>query len=143
MRDIKQDFLIEITSVQESGDDSDEIKVKTRGKVSEVNGKIYVAYSDYENNEECRCVIKVEDEKQVNVIKNGRVCSRLVLEKGKKHYCPYTFKEGTLMLGIFTDYIDIDYNEDKCNIEFKYILEMNSKFIGRNKISIKANRIRN
>lgn len=139
---IKQDFLIEITSVQESGKDSDEMKVQTRGKVSEVNGKIYIAYSDYENNEECKCVIKVEDDRRLDIIKSGRVSSRLVLEKGTKHYCPYTLKEGTLMLGVFTEDIDVEHSEDSCAVRFRYLLEMNSKFIGMNTIRVKASRVK-
>lgn len=135
--------MVEVSSVQSSGKDKDEMKVKTRGTVREINGKIYIAYSDYENNEVCKCIIKAENDERLTIIKNGRVCSKIILEKGKKHYCPYTLKEGTLMLGVFTDDIGIEYSEKSCNINLRYALDMNSQFIGTNELSIKANRIEN
>lgn len=143
VRTIKDNFLVEVSSVQSAGRDKDEMKVKTRGTMKEINGKIYIAYSDYENNEACQCVIKAEQDKRLTIIKSGRVCSRMILEKGKKHYCPYTVKEGTLVLGVFTDDIDVEYSEESCNINLRYALDMNSQFIGTNELSIKANRIEN
>lgn len=133
--------MIEITSVQRSGEDKDEIKVKTRGTVKKINDKIYVAYNEYEGRYPCGCVIKAESDEKLCVIKNGSVSTKLVLEKGKKHYCPYSTKEGTFILGVFADDMEVRYTEESCDIKLKYALDINSQLISRNEISISAQKI--
>lgn len=135
------DFLIEITSVQKSGEDKDEIKVKTRGKVRKINDKIYIAYTEYEGKYPCSTVIKAENDEQLSITKSGSVCSKLILEKGKKHYCPYGTKEGTFVFGVFTDDMKVEYTENKCEVKLKYALDINSQLINRNEISISAQKI--
>ena len=141
MRKIEKDFLIEITSVQRNGEDKDEIKVKTRGTVKKINNKVYVAYNEYEGRYPCSCVIKAESDEKLCVIKNGSVSAKLILEKGKKHYCPYSTKEGTFVLGVFADDMRVKYDENSCDISLKYALDINSQLIGKNEISISAQKI--
>lgn len=139
---IVNDFLIDITSVQKNGGDKDEIKVKTRGKMRKINDKIYISYHEYEGKMPCSCVIKIAGDEKLSITKSGNVCSKLVLEKGKKHYCPYSTGEGTFVLGVFTDDIKVRYAEEKCDIKLKYALDINSQLISRNEISISAERIK-
>ncbi|MBR2735231.1 MAG: DUF1934 family protein, partial [Clostridia bacterium] len=141
MRKIEQDFLIEITSAQKNGEDKDEIKVKTRGTVKKINNKIYVAYHAYEGKYPCSCVIKTESDEKLSIIKNGSVRSKLILEKGKKHYCPYSTKEGTFIFGVFADDMSVKYNKESCEVKLKYALDINSQLVTRNEISISAQKI--
>lgn len=135
------DFLIDIISVQRNGEYKEEISVKTRGKVRKINDKIYVSYNEYEDKSSCSCVIKTAGDKKLSVTKSGSICSKLVLEKGKKHYCPYSTKEGTFVFGVFTDDIKVKYTEEKCDIKLKYTLDVNSRLISRNEIFISAQKV--
>lgn len=135
------DFLIDIISVQRNGEYKEEISVKIRGKVRKINDKIYVSYNEYEGKSSCSCVIKTAGDKKLSVTKSGSICSKLVLEKGKKHYCPYSTKEGTFVFGVFTDDIKVKYTEEKCDIKLKYSLDVNSRLISRNEIFISAQKV--
>ncbi len=127
--------------MQKSGEDKDEINVKTRGTMKKINDKIYIAYQEYEGKHSCSCVIKTESDEKLSIIKNGSIHSRLILEKGKKHYCPYSTKEGTFTFGVFADDMKVEYTEKSCKIKLKYALDINLQLITRNEISITAKRI--
>ena len=103
--------------------------------MKKVNNQIYIIYKEYSNKIENTCTIKIKNDSCVNVIRHGSTESRLVLEKDKKHYCPYCTREGSFVFGIFTNTVDIDYSENKCKLDLKYSLDINSQLISNNIIS--------
>lgn len=109
--------------------------------MKKVNNQIYIIYKEYSNKIENTCTIKIKNDSCVNVIRHGSTESRLVLEKDKKHYCPYCTREGSFVFGIFTNTVDIDYSENKCKLDLKYSLDINSQLISNNIISVTAQKI--
>lgn len=121
--------------------EEDEIKVETRGTVKVINDKIYIAYKDYDNKVVNTNIIKVENESNLSVTKSGYINSKLILEIGRKHYCPYNVGENVIVFGVFTKFIDVKKGEGCYNVSMGYYLDANSRLISDNELHILAKRV--
>lgn len=140
MFQIKENYLISIVSKQTTEDDEDEIVIKTMGSFTEIGNKKYITYKEYdeENPEKYKLsIIKFEDPGFITLIKNGINQTKLVLEKGKRHYNPYYTDFGMLMVGIFTSKIDFSFVEGLGELSIKYSIDINSSFVSTNEVIVK------
>lgn len=144
MFQIKENYLITIVSKQTTEDDEDEIVIKTMGSFSEIGNKKYITYKEYDedNPEKYRLsIIKFEDSGFITLIKNGTNQTKLVLEKGKRHYNPYYTDFGMLMVGIFTNKIDFCFSDNKGELNIKYSIDINSSFVSTNEVTVKIQKM--
>ncbi len=138
---IKEDYIVNITSKHIVEDDEDELNLITFGTFKEKGNKKYIVYKEYDENipEKFKiCIIKIDNENMVTLIKNDIAQTRLILEKGKRHYSPYYTDVGSLTLGVFTNYIDFKIYEDEVVLNLRYSLEFNSSLMSVNEIKIVA-----
>lgn len=138
---IKEDYIINITSKHIVEDDEDELNLITFGTFKEKGDKKYIVYKEYDENFPDKfktCIIKIDNENMVTLIKNDIAQTKLILEKGKRHYSPYYTDVGSMTLGVFTNYVDFEYYEDKVVLNLKYSLEFNSNLMSINEIKISA-----
>lgn len=138
---IKEDYIVNITSKHIVEDDEDELNLITFGTFKEKGNKKYIVYKEYDENFPDKfkiCIIKIDNENMVTLIKNDIAQTRLILEKGKRHYSPYYTDVGSMTLGVFTNYVDFKNYEDKVILSLKYSLEFNSSLMSINKIKIVA-----
>lgn len=82
------------------------------------------------------------DISRVNITRHGEVNSKLIFEKGTKHYCPYYVEGGSLLFGVYTDVVNVDYSDEKCEINLKYSIDLNSRLINVNRIHLIAEKIK-
>ncbi len=138
---IKEDYIVNITSKHIVEDDEDELNLITFGTFKEKGNKKYIVYKEYDENFPDKfkiCIIKIDNENMVTLIKNDIAQTRLILEKGKRHYSPYYTDVGSMTLGVFTNYVDFKNYEDKVILSLKYSLEFNSSLMSINEIKIVA-----
>lgn len=138
---IKEDYIVNITSKHIVEDDEDELNLITFGTFKEKGNKKYIVYKEYDENIPDKfkiCIIKIDNENMVTLIKNDIAQTRLILEKGKRHYSPYYTDVGSLTLGVFTNYIDFKIYEDEVVLNLRYSLEFNSSLMSVNEIKIVA-----
>ena len=141
MLKIKEDYMVKITSTHIIEGDEDELNLITFGTFKEKGNKKYIIYKEYNENipEKFKiCIIKIDNKNMVTLIKNDVSQTRLILETGKRHYSPYYTDVGSIMMGVFTNYVNFEKYEDKVILNLKYSLEFNSSIMSVNKIQIEA-----
>lgn len=138
---IKEDYIVNITSKHIADDDDDELNLVTFGTYKEKGNKKYIIYKEYDENIPDKfkiCIIKIDNENMVTLIKNDIAQTRLILEKGKRHYSPYYTDVGCMTLGVLTNYVDFKTYKDKVVLNLKYSLEFNASLMSINEIKIEA-----
>ncbi|MGN1043466.1 MAG: DUF1934 domain-containing protein [Acutalibacteraceae bacterium] len=133
--------MVKITSTHIIEGDEDELNLITFGTFKEKGNKKYIIYKEYNENipEKFKiCIIKIDNKNMVTLIKNDVSQTRLILETGKRHYSPYYTDVGSIMMGVFTNYVNFEKYEDKVILNLKYSLEFNSSIMSINEIKIEA-----
>ena len=86
-------------------------------------------------------MIKVENESNLSINKSGYINSKLILEIGRKHYCPYNVGENVIVFGVFARRIDVKKSERCYNVSMEYSLDANTRLISDNELHISAKRL--
>ena len=137
-KDIK-DVCINIKSTQSAEGESDTTELFTSGKMSPLDNEegFSVTYEENGTTGYEGSAVNLEITKQcVRLTRSGTVLSNLIIEKGKKHHCHYGTPYGDIMVGITTDEIKSDINENGGNLYLKYTIDINSSFMSENEMYI-------
>ena len=132
-------YLISIVGTQEVDDERDTVEVMTQGDLITKNGTTYISYREYNNDDPniySHNLIKIESDEKVTIIRKGETESRLILEKGKRHQCFYKTVAGSLLIGIFTDRVNIDLSEKGGSLALSYSIDFNSDHVSNNEFKI-------
>lgn len=132
-------FLISIVGTQEVDGERDTVEVMTSGDLITKNGTTYISYREYNNDDPniySHNLIKIESDEKVTIIRKGETESRLILEKGKRHQCFYKTIAGSLLIGIFTDEVDIDLSEKGGRVALSYSIDFNNDLVSNNEFKI-------
>ena len=70
--------------------------------------------------------------------RTGSVISNLIVELGKKHHCVYGTPYGDLMVGVNANYIHSELDDNGGKLDFKYVIDVNSSYVGDFDISIEV-----
>ena len=147
MTNIKEDYLIDITSTYKVEGNEETLNIKTTGIFKEKENKKYIIYKEYSDsnpNKFKTCILKIEnDNKKITLIKNGTIQTKLILEKGQRIYSPYPTEFGAIMMGIFTNSVEFNHSENEAHINLKYSIDVNSEFVSTNHIKIHATKKKN
>lgn len=136
----KENYLISILGEQTLDGETDKIEVLTAGNYMFKNGRCYIGYKEYDEDNPGRHsdnLIKVEDS-VVTIMRKGSLQSRLMLEKGKRHQCLYQTIAGDLMIGVFTKTLNSTLNENGGTLEASYTLDFNTDLVSENRFKVKV-----
>lgn len=136
---MKDKFLISIKGIQVIDGEKDVIEMTTTGKYIKKNDHAYIGYKEYDRDNPEICsnnLIKVENEDKVTIVRNEGKQTRLILEKGRRHQCHYRTVMGDLMIGVFSDTISSQLDENGGKLYVKYSLDFNSSFVSKNEFYI-------
>lgn len=140
---MNDNYLISVVGTQTVDGESDSIEVITNGKyeVAE-NGDITITYPEFsEENPTVRTDTTVTLKGgTLTIERRGPMSSRLILEKGKRHQCLYETPMGQMFIGIFTDSVKVQTDENGGDIRASYQLDFNQNVVSCNEfhINIKA-----
>ena len=147
MTNIKEDYLIDITSTYKVEGNEETLNIKTIGTFKEKENKKYIIYKEYSDsnpNKFKTCILKIENNnKKITLIKNGTIQTKLILEKGQRIYSPYPTEFGAIMMGIFTNSVEFNNSENEAHLNLKYSIDVNSEFVSTNHIKIHATKKEN
>ena len=134
---MKKDVLVSFTSYNAYEDaDIDKVIFETKGSFYKKDGKFYLKYEEQLNDVKVSNTLKIED-KKVTIMRFGEVNTQIIVEQGKKHLNYYETGEGTFLMGIYGDHVDIDISETKGQIVLKYGVEFNNVLTTKNTIEVK------
>ncbi|NLJ31602.1 MAG: DUF1934 domain-containing protein [Clostridiales bacterium] len=135
---MQENYLISIKNRQKLEDETGEIEVTTLGSYVKKGDSRFIVYKEYdtENNAPAQTsVLKVEGDSKVTLMR-GAGKTRLVLEKGKRHLCPYDTGYGCMMIGVFTSKVDSRLDDLGGKVEVNYTLDVNASLSSLNEILI-------
>ncbi|MBQ6795312.1 MAG: DUF1934 domain-containing protein [Clostridia bacterium] len=107
--------------------DGDRTEMVTEGEYAYRNGKYLLRYKEHlaDVGGDCTTVIKLDTESVV-MSRNGNINTQMIFEMGKRHMSHYETPLGSFTIGVSTDNLSLDVNEDGGNVEIKYILDINN-----------------
>lgn len=121
-----KDVLIRISGLQRMDDQSDDVEVITTGDYFQKNGKHYVVYEELLEGVEglIRNTVKITPE-MLDIRKSGVINTHMVFEKDQKKMTRYSTPMGDMMIGINTNQIRLQEQEDRLNVSVEYSLDIN------------------
>lgn len=129
---IKNNATISITSYQNDGENSDTSEIITVGDFSKKNDHFEISYDETEATgyEGCVTKLSVFDSRKIIMNRTGNFFSNLIIDKEKKHFCQYGTPYGEMIVGITTKEITSDLDNDGGKVNFKYVIDINSSYVG-------------
>ena len=134
---MKKNVSISLVSTQFDGDRSEKIEMMTEGELMLHKDGYDLSYQDSEASGlvGSTTMLKVR-EKRVELQRTGGIHPDLILELGKKHHCHYGTEFGDFMVGVMAKNIKSNITEDGGSLDFCYVIDINSSFIGNFEINI-------
>ena len=138
---MKKNVLVTFSSNnQYEAAENDSVVFQTAGTFYDKDGKYYLKYEEQLNDVTVSNTLKIE-EKKVTIMRFGEVNTQITVEQGKKHLNYYETPEGTFLMGIFGDRVDVNLEERKGSILLKYGVEFNNSLATSNTIDVKFEEI--
>ncbi len=139
------DYIISIEGTQVVDNQEDVIKLTTLGTYLKKGHTRYIIYDEYENENIpiSKNILKIQSSSHITLIKSNNSRSRLTLEQNERHQCHYALGSYFMILGVYTNKININLDDNGGTIEVIYTLDINSTVTSYNKIYIKIRRATN
>lgn len=138
---MKKDVLVTFSSSNNyEASEKDSLVFQTAGTFYDKDGKYYLNYSEEINDIKVTNTLKIEN-KKVTIMRFGEVNTQITVEEGKKHLNYYETTEGTFLMGVFGDKVNVDLKENEGSILLKYGVEFNNVLTARNTIDVKFEEI--
>ena len=131
---------MKLVSSQSDGDNKESTELLSRAKYEKTPEGYKLTYDESEATgfDGSTTTIELFEGKKVVMSRTGSVSSNLVIELGKKHHCVYGTPYGDLMVGVNANYIRSDLNDEGGKLDFKYVIDVNSSYVGDFDISIEV-----
>lgn len=126
---LEKDVLITISSTQFSVSDESSEQSKTTASASYYlkDGRHYIIYDEImEENMVSHNTLKISSSK-VELIKKGAVSVKFEFEPEKRTLSSYNLPFGSLMLGVFTNMLEVLELEKSINVSVEYALDINDE----------------
>lgn len=133
----KRNVLISIKGLQSQFDDNNDIELVTEGLFYKDDSKYYATYEETEMTGMTGTTTTLEIEpKKVTLIRNGMVNNQMLFIKDKKTTSYYDTGFGNLVVGILTDKVDVDVDDNGGHINIAYNIDINEEYLGSNTFDI-------
>lgn len=123
-----KEVLVRVRGIQSEETDSDTIELITPGTYYQRNGKHYILYDEAIEDVDIVTHNRVQaSPDKIEVFKRGAVETHMVFETGKKSMANYLTPIGLIVLGLTTESINIEEEENAIHVSIRYALEMNGE----------------
>lgn len=134
------EYLIKILGTQQfDEEDEDTAEVTTVGRYTVApTGNKFIKYREYDNDNPnifYNTTIKISNN-LITITRDGNYGSQLMLESGKRHQCHYATPAGTMLIGVYTNKMDINLDENGGRMDVVYTLDFDSQAISKNTFKI-------
>lgn len=143
---MQENYLISIRGRQNVDGETGEVELTTLGSYVKKGDSRYIVYKEYDTedrNASHTSVLKVEGNSKITLMRGGGQNTRLVLENGKRHLCPYDTDYGCMMVGIFTSRMKSELDDLGGRVEINYTLDINSTLSSLNEVLITVKEAKN
>ena len=141
---IKKDYVVTIKGLQEYGDldDSTDIEMMVEGDFVFEDGKYFIDYDETEATglEGTSVTVEISDD-YIAVTRSGTMSTTLLFIEGRQTTSYYDTPFGSIMMGVTTETMNVDMNENGGKASAKYSIRMNGMFSGTNTFEIHVRKI--
>ncbi len=132
---MNQNVSIRIKGIYDTGEDKSEVELFTGGRMCKKGGKIFITYEESETTgfDGCTTILKI-DEGCVTMTRKGESTAHLVLQQGIRNIGRYRFFGNMMDIGVFTDDLSSEFNEDGGTLHLRYTLDMNTSLLSENEL---------
>lgn len=135
-----KDVLIKISGMQfmeEQEEPQEPIEVITKGEYYYRNEKHYLKYDEIADGAEgvSNCMVKFQED-SFELLKKGSSNVHMVFETGKKNMTYYKTPFGNILIGLDTNEIQLQTEEEEISIDVKYGMDVNYDFLANCHIHI-------
>ncbi|MBR4555807.1 MAG: DUF1934 domain-containing protein [Ruminococcus sp.] len=140
---MKKDVNIKLISKQTDGDSTDEIELLTEGLFRYGKDSYEISYNETEATgfEGAVTKLTVMGSEKVEMVRSGAASSNIVIEMGRKHHCHYGTPFGEFMVGVTAKQISSNISENGGDLDFSYVIDVNSSYVGDFEIKIQVRTI--
>lgn len=121
-----KEVIVKISGFQLLDGEQDAVEIITAGDYYQKNGRHYIVYEEAMEGFEgsTRNIVKVSPQK-MDIMKTGIVNAHMVFEKNQKATTRYITPMGEMVVGMSTNQIDLEEQEDRLKICVNYSLDIN------------------
>jgi len=136
--------LITLSGNQFVDGESDQYELTTLGKYIKKGDKYYITYegSELTGYEGTTTTLKIRDG-CVSMIRFGQSTSQMIFEKEKKYVGYYETPFGSMSVGVTTNSLKVDMDEDGGEIDLDYLVELNNSMPVHNGLHLKIRKVGN
>ncbi len=136
--------LITLSGSQQVDGETDTYELTTLGKYTKRDGKYYITYEGTEltGYEGTTTTLKIKDD-CVSMIRFGKSNSQMVFEKEKKYIGHYETPFGSLNVGVTTNSMTVDIDDDGGEIDLSYMVELNNSMPVHNGLHLTIRKVEN
>ena len=137
---MEENYILSVLGKQYVDGQSDKVELKTSAAYVTRNGSRYISYKEYDPqnpDRHYRTTVKIDPNNTVTVMKGGNESHHLILEKGKRHKCEYMTNFGSLTLGVYTEKVKNNLNDNGGELEVRYSIDIQSQLASTNELFMK------
>lgn len=121
-------------SQNENDDDYGELRTKCQ--IGTDRDSIVIKYHEtLETVDDCETCLMINNDR-VTMMRNGKFRTGMIFEQGKRHVSCYETPFGEVMIGIYTNAVFVDFDEDGGCLDFAYTIDSNGDLISENELKI-------
>ncbi|MCI7691746.1 MAG: DUF1934 domain-containing protein [Oscillospiraceae bacterium] len=127
-----------ILNIKQTADGfTDESELFTKGEFRLHKGSFFIDYDESEATgyEGSHVQMRIDD-KMMTLTRTGTTFSSLIFENKTRHFCHYGTEFGDCMVGITTDELKPELNENGGKVHLKYTIDVNGGLMAENEITI-------
>jgi len=132
---MNKDVIISIKGIQTAADNTSNIlELVTEGKYYKDGNSYFISYRESEvtGMEGTTTTLQVNKNGVITLIRFGAINTQFIFEEGQKHMSYYDTTNGTFVVGVTADNVDINVNEKGGEIKVDYRLEIDNNRAGEN-----------
>lgn len=135
-----KDVIINIISTKTDGADDEKTEIMTKGKYKKTDDGYKISYEESKATgfDGCHTDITVTGSDRVMMNRTGAAVSTFIIEKDVKQHCVYGTPYGDFMVGITSKKIESNLGESGGFVNFKYVLDVNSSYVGDFAVSVEV-----
>ncbi len=121
-----------------TGDDSEPEcgELRTDCTISTKDGAIIVKYNEtVEKSNDCETQLIIQNNR-ITMMRIGRFRTSMIFECQKRHICCYETPIGEMMIGIYTNAMFTDFDEEGGILNFAYSIDSGGDLISENELKI-------
>ena len=136
---MEEKYLLSVCGKQYVNGSSDKVELQTNAAYVMRGDSRYITNKEYDpqNPEKhYRTTVKVDKDNVVTVMKGGDMSHNLILEKGERHRCEYRTPYGNMTLGIFTEKVSVELDDNGGSISVRYNIDIENELASTNELTL-------